>query len=132
MTKSTPTPITGRNERGPVERVSRLPSGSAGVQYGEVRLVHGISGIECLLQSTFIERTHPETGCIVLDRPEAHDDGADTSDLKRSAEAEHSFTRTHFPHPGVAGREHCPLYAREIESRHLFGRQDTVVLAAFR
>src|SRR5262245_15969421 len=92
-------PVASSHERGPVERVRALAPGATFPQDRQARLVDGFGGVQVPRESTVIQRPHPCAGCLVLDRPQAHDDRAHAGSLKRAPQSEHTFAGPDLPQP---------------------------------
>src|SRR5262245_30831784 len=121
-------PVAGGDESSPVERMRALPLGAARAENCETRVAHGVGGTEMLLQPAAVERAHPVERRLIFDRPEAHDDGANSSDLKGAAQTKHTFAHSDFPEARVARREHRPLDAFQIQAGDLFSGENAVLV----
>ena len=108
-------PIAGGDKGGPEEGMRALPVSAAIAQHAEAGVAHGIGGAEVPLQSTLVQGAHPETSPLVLDWPQAHDDGANARDLEGTAQPEYALASLYLSEPCVARREHGPLDAVQIE-----------------
>ncbi len=95
-------PIPRCHEARPVEGVGGEARGSAGLQELEVGLVHRVDCRGTLDETMAVERGHPLTGGVVVDRPETHDDRAGTGDLEGAAKAEDPFPSQGLTDPGFA------------------------------
>ena len=64
---------------------------------------------------------------LVVDGPQAHDDGARAGHLECATESEDSLASTDLTHARVAGREHGPFDAAQIKGCDFLGGEDAVV-----
>src|SRR5947207_15654798 len=88
--------------------------------------------IQLPLETRFIQAFHPVASRLILHRPEAHDDRSHARNLQRTPHAEYTFTRGDLAKSGIAGREHRPLGALQVESGNLFGVEDAAALTRTR
>src|SRR6185369_7598132 len=100
---------------------------AAVTKHPHARVTNGLRGAGAVLESFLIQRAHPGSGRLVFYRPQAHDDGAHTSDLKGPPQADDAFAGLDLAESGFAGGEHGPLRAMEVERRDLFRGQDAVI-----
>jgi len=80
-----------------------LTSGASFSQNLKVGFSHGISSAQSLGKTLTIEHCHPLPRGIILDRPQAHDDGPHPSHLKSSPQSKDSFTSFDFAYSRGAG-----------------------------
>jgi len=120
--------MAGGHKPGPEERVGRFSSRAAGDQGFQVRNVDRIGRSETGSEPLAIEGLHPAPCCLVLDRPQAHDQRLDTGNPERPAETEDPFPGANLTNSRVTGREDRPFHAGEIQGGDLLGSQNAVVL----
>jgi hypothetical protein len=65
---------------------------------------------------------------FVVDRPQAHDHGSRTRDVKRAPQAEHALADADLADAGITRRQHGPFDGAQIERRDLFGGQNAVFI----
>src|SRR6476619_311230 len=97
-----------------------LAARAARAKDAEAGLLHRVGGAEMFLQAAFVQRAHPESCRLVVDRPETHDHCSRAGDLKCPPEAEYALARFHFSEASVARRENRPLDTAQIQCRDLF------------
>ena len=85
-----------RHEGSPVEGVLREPSSPALFEQGEARRTRALRCAEVALQPCPIQCFHPPPCCLVVDRPQAHDQGLRPGDLERTLQPQHSFAIGHI------------------------------------
>ena len=97
-------------------------------QDGEAGLLHGLCGVQLLLQAAFVQRAHPVSCGLIFDLPQAHDDGVHARDLECATQAEDAFSHLDHTQTRVAGREHGPFDPVEIEARDFLRCQDAILV----
>src|SRR4249919_1934288 len=89
-------PVASCDEARPVERMRALMRRPAVTQHGEARLLHGLCGVQLLLQAAFLQRSHPVACGLVFDLPQPHDDSVHARDLKCASQAENAFSHRDY------------------------------------
>ena len=89
-------PVASGDETRPIEGVGALALGTALAQHFTTRPLDGLCSGEALSKSSFIKLPHPLSDRFNLDRPQAHDQCPDASDLKRPPQALHALARSNL------------------------------------
>src|SRR5258708_19174574 len=64
---------------------------TAEVQAAQCSLSHGFSSRQAAFEAATIELAHPVACSLVVDRPEADDDGLGSCDLEGAEDSDHAF-----------------------------------------
>src|SRR5262245_47651354 len=81
-------PVASGEEGSPVERKRALTARQARLEHRHTGVTNGVGRAGALLKALPVERAHPGSRRLVLNRPQANDDGAHAGDLKRALQAE--------------------------------------------
>lgn len=120
------TRIPGSDKAAPVVGVTGQSVGATLAQHREACGTHRFVGSETALEPGAIECSHPLASRLVLHWPEAHDERANSGDLKCTPQSENPLPGLHHAGSGIASGQHGPLDAGEIHRADLLGREDPI------
>src|SRR5260221_9560465 len=119
--------VAGGDERAPVERVGAESLGSTFAKDAQTGGSNRFGSVQLVAEARTVQRRHPLAGCLVVDRPQAHDHRPDTGDLKRATQAKNAFAAVYLAEPRIACREDRPFGAVEVQRGNLLGGQNAVL-----
>ena len=119
-------PSAHGDERSPIERIRVLCLCPSVLQHGDTGSMHCIRSGKPFLKAPLIERPHPYSRRLVIDRPEAHDHRACAGHLKRTSQPENTLSCLDLPDARVAGGQYSPLHSSEVQRCNLFRRENAV------